>query len=39
LNYTPDSRPFPSERINREFVGDVFDENEIRHPEYYKFLL
>jgi hypothetical protein len=35
LNYTPDSKPFPSERINREFVGDVFNENEIRHPEYY----
>lgn len=35
LNYTPDSNPFPSERINREFVGDVFNENEIRHPEYY----
>jgi hypothetical protein len=35
LNYTPNSRPFPSERINREFVGDVFDENENRHPDYY----
>lgn len=35
LNYTYGSKPFPSERINREFVGDVFDENEIRHPEYY----
>ena len=35
LNYTPDSRPFPSERINREFVGDDFDENENRHPDYY----
>lgn len=39
LNYTYDSRKFPSERINREFVGDVFDENENRHPEYYKLLL
>jgi hypothetical protein len=35
LNYTPDSSPFPSERINREFVGDVFDETENRHPDYY----
>ena len=35
FNYTNSSKPFPSERINREFVGDVFDENENRHPEYY----
>jgi hypothetical protein len=35
LNYNTNSKPFPSERINREFVGDVFDENENRHPEYY----
>jgi hypothetical protein len=34
LNYNS-SKPFPSERINREFVGDVFDENENRHPEHY----
>ena len=30
--------PFPSERINKEFVGDSFDENNVRHPEYHKFL-
>jgi hypothetical protein len=35
LNYNTISKPFPSERINREFVGDVFDGNENRHPEYY----
>jgi hypothetical protein len=35
LNYNINSKPFPSERINREFVGDVFDENENRHPEHY----
>jgi hypothetical protein len=32
------TKPFPSERINKEFVGDVFDENNVRHPEYHKFL-
>ena len=32
------TRPFPSERINKEFVGDSFDENNVRHPEYHKFL-
>ena len=35
LNYNPNSKQFPSERIDKEFIGDVFDENEIRHPEYY----
>jgi hypothetical protein len=34
-NYNTNSKPFPSERINREFIGDVFDENENRHSEYY----
>lgn len=29
---------FPSERENYEFVGDVFDENDNRHPEYLKIL-
>jgi hypothetical protein len=32
------TKPFPSERINKEFVGDVFDDNNVRHPEYHKFL-
>lgn len=35
LNYNSNSKKFPSERINKEFIGDVFDENEKRHPEYY----
>lgn len=35
LNYSTNSKQFPSERIDREFVGDVFDENDVRHPEYY----
>ena len=34
----PNKKLFPSERVNKEFVGDVFDENNKRHPEYYKFL-
>lgn len=32
------SKSFPNERKNKEFVGDVFDSNNARHPEYYKFL-
>jgi hypothetical protein len=38
LNYNTNSKQFPSKSINKEFVGDVFDENENRHPEYYKFI-
>jgi hypothetical protein len=33
-----DQKPFLTERIDREFVGDVFDENDNRHPEYYKYI-
>lgn len=29
-------KPFPTPRVNYEFVGDVFDANNIRHPEYWK---
>jgi hypothetical protein len=29
---------FPTERKNKEFVGDVFDEYNNRHPEHFKFL-
>lgn len=38
LNFETNKHKFPSERINQEFVGDVFDENDTRHPEYFKFL-
>ena len=31
-----DARPFPTPRIEHEFVGDVFNENEERDPEYWK---
>jgi hypothetical protein len=37
-NYNDDKRPFPSKRENKEFVGDVFDHNNNRHPEYHKFI-
>lgn len=38
FNIEPNRKKFPIERFNKEFVGDVFDENENRHPEYFKFL-
>jgi hypothetical protein len=28
--------PFPSQRVDYEFVGDVFDAANRRHPEYWK---
>lgn len=31
-----EKKPFPTKRLNFEFVGDVFDENDVRHPEYWK---
>ena len=36
LNYGGETKPFSTERNNYEFVGDVFDENDIRHPDYWK---
>lgn len=31
-----EKKPFPTQRKDNEFVGDVFDENDTRHPEYWK---
>lgn len=36
LNYGSEIRPFPKSRENYEFVGDVFDEHENRHPDFWK---
>jgi hypothetical protein len=38
LRFGVDIRPFPSLRNDYEFVGDVFDENDERHPEYWKII-
>jgi hypothetical protein len=38
MNYEISKKPFPNQRNDREFVGDVFDENDVRHPDYYKFI-
>jgi hypothetical protein len=35
LNFGGKLIPFPTRRENFEFVGDVFDENDIRHPDYW----
>lgn len=36
LRYGGETRKFPTERVDYEFVGDVFDENDVRHPDYWK---
>ena len=38
LNFGGETQPFPTIRNDYEFVGDVFDENEIRHPEFWKII-
>jgi protein O-GlcNAc transferase len=32
-----ENKSFPTKRITTEFVGEVYDENDFRHPDYYKF--
>jgi hypothetical protein len=38
LNYGGEIRNFPYIRKDYEFVGDVFDENDNRHPDYWKII-
>ena len=38
LKFGGEIRPFPTIRNNYEYVGDVFDENDNRHPEYWKII-
>ena len=38
FNYDLVKHKFPTERINKEFVGDVFDHNNNRHPDYWKLI-
>ena len=38
MNFGGNVKPFPTIRNDYEFVGDVFDENNKRHPEYWKLI-
>jgi hypothetical protein len=38
LGYGNITKSFPTERIDYEFVGDVFDENNVRHPDHWKII-
>jgi hypothetical protein len=33
-----EKKPFPTKRVNRGFVGEVFDEYDIRHPQHYLYI-
>jgi protein O-GlcNAc transferase len=39
INYGSVIKPFPTKRKNYEFVGDVFDINNERHPEFWKIII
>ena len=38
LRFGGEIKQFPTIRNNYEFVGDVFDENDVRHPDYWKII-
>mgnify|MGYP003435601509 CR=1 FL=1 len=38
LQYGGTIRPFPTTRVDYEFIGDVFDENDVRHPDYWQLI-
>jgi hypothetical protein len=38
ISYGGEIKPFPTIRNNYEFVGDVFDENDLRNPDYWKII-
>ena len=33
-----EKKPFPTTRHNQEFVGEIYDENDDRHPEHYLYI-
>lgn len=38
LNFGSEIHPFPDERVDFEFVGDIYDEDDLRHPDYWKII-
>jgi hypothetical protein len=37
-NFNDNAKRFTTERFNQEFVGEIYDENNLRHPNHYKFI-
>ena len=35
LRFGGEIRNFPTIRVNYEYVGDIFDETDVRHPDYW----
>jgi len=31
-------KPFPTKRLNNEFVGEIYDAQDVRHPDHYKYI-
>jgi hypothetical protein len=38
ISFGGEIKSFPTVRNNYEFVGDVFDVNDVRHPDYWKLI-
>lgn len=38
LNYGGNTRPFPTQRVNYEFIGEIYDENDVRNPDHWKLI-
>lgn len=38
LNFGNKLTPFPGDRNNYEFVGEIFDEDDVRNPEHWLFI-
>jgi hypothetical protein len=38
INFGGNIKPFPTMRNAYEYVGDIFDENDVRHPDYWKII-
>ena len=38
LNYGGETKPFPTDRIDYQFVGEIYDENDQRHPDHWKLI-
>ena len=38
LRFGGESRSFPTKRQNYEYIGDIFDEHDVRHPDLWKII-
>lgn len=38
ISFGRETKKFPTNRIDYEFVGDVFDKDNIRHPDYWEII-